>query len=185
MQRFDQVADHAIGTEPLQTRAPGDRVTLPEPRPQRRHPLPPLAPQERANQQRIAATLVTDGGNITDVGQGKTIAINALAERMRSATPEVALAALGLNVGTDMVNRLGFEPPDLAARPHPFKKHCLDPQHHIPSAAAEQVPARRGGEVGGRRTAAPARQGREGAAIRCSGAREGTPRLRTPGEGAS
>ncbi|MBD9725916.1 glycosyltransferase family 4 protein [Streptomyces sp. ID-01-6.2a] len=108
MERFDQVADHARGTTALLPQPPGVRIALPEQTPVRHHPLPPPpGSQERADQQRISEALLTDDGRITDTSQAKTIAIEALASRMRSSTPEIALAAFGLVVGTDMAQHLG------------------------------------------------------------------------------
>ncbi|SCF60610.1 MULTISPECIES: hypothetical protein [unclassified Streptomyces] len=68
---------------------------------------PPLTSQERIEQQRVGEALLTDDGRITNTGQAKTIAIHAVAERMRSSTPELVLSAFGLVVGTDMAHRLG------------------------------------------------------------------------------
>lgn len=73
-----------------------------------RHPPPSLpGSQERIDHQRIGETLLTDDGRVTETGQAKTIAIQALAKRLRSSTPELVLAAFGLIVGTDMAHRLG------------------------------------------------------------------------------
>ncbi|GGO98557.1 hypothetical protein GCM10012280_62970 [Wenjunlia tyrosinilytica] len=108
MDRFGQVAKHATGTDPLLPRPPGKDVTLPDPTPDRHPPLPPPpGSQERIDHQRIAEALLTDDGRITDTSQAKTIAIQAIAERMQSSTPELVLAAFGLVVGTDMGHRLG------------------------------------------------------------------------------
>ncbi|MCQ4043280.1 zeta toxin family protein [Streptantibioticus rubrisoli] len=108
MERFDQAAEHARGTAALLPRPPGFQVALPDPAPERHYPLPPPpGSQERIDQQRIGEALLTDDGRITSTSQAKTIAIQALAERMRSSTPELALAAFGLVVGTDMAHRLG------------------------------------------------------------------------------
>ncbi|MEV6685084.1 NUDIX hydrolase [Streptomyces sp. NPDC051130] len=108
MERFEQVADHATGTVPLLARPPGDHVALPDPTPQRRRLLPPPpGSPERLEQQRIGEAVLTDDGRITDTPQAKTIAIEALAARMQTPTHELALAAFGLTVGTDMAHRLG------------------------------------------------------------------------------
>ncbi|MFG1892211.1 NUDIX domain-containing protein [Micromonospora sp. NPDC049051] len=108
MERFDQVAQHAVGTAPLLPRPPGERITLPDSTPERHYPLaPPPGSQERIDHQQISEALLTDDGRITETGQAKTIAIQAIAERMRSSTPELVLAAFGLVVGTDMGHRLG------------------------------------------------------------------------------
>ncbi|MGN9920314.1 NUDIX domain-containing protein [Micromonospora palomenae] len=108
MERFGQVSEHAVGTAPLLPRPPGGKVTLPDPMPERHYPLaPPPDSQERTRHQQIAEALLTDNGRITDTPQAKTIAIQALADRMRSSTPELVLAAFGLVVGTDMGHRLG------------------------------------------------------------------------------
>ncbi|MET8298159.1 NUDIX domain-containing protein [Streptomyces sp. NPDC005180] len=108
MERFGQVAEHATGSAPLLPRSPSAPVTLPTPAPSRHDPLPPpLGPQERAEYQRIGEQLLTNDGQITDTPQAKTIAIQAIAERMRSSTPELVLASMGLNVGNDMADRLG------------------------------------------------------------------------------
>ncbi|MEU6759781.1 NUDIX domain-containing protein [Streptomyces sp. NPDC046685] len=108
MERFGHVAQHATGTAPLLTRPPGFQVTLPVPDAGRRHDrLPPVGSQERADYQRIGEELLTDDGRIADTPQAKTIAIQALAERMRSTTPELVLAAMGLHVGNDMADHLG------------------------------------------------------------------------------
>ncbi|MFD7094732.1 NUDIX hydrolase [Streptomyces xanthophaeus] len=108
MERFDHVAQHAVGAVPLLTRPPGDHVTLPVPEAVRSHDrLPPQGSPERADHQRTGEALLTDDGRITDTPQAKTIAIRALAERMRSTTPELVLAAMGLHVGNDMADHLG------------------------------------------------------------------------------
>ncbi|MEV8534709.1 NUDIX domain-containing protein [Streptomyces sp. NPDC051211] len=108
MERFGQVAEHATGTAPLLPRPPGEPVTLPDPTPERHYPLPPpLGSEERIEHQRIGEALLTDDGRITDTPQAKTIAIRAVAERMRSSTPELVLAAMGLNIGNDMADHLG------------------------------------------------------------------------------
>ncbi|MFF3244273.1 glycosyltransferase [Streptomyces sp. NPDC002870] len=108
MERFGQVAQHATGTDPLLPRSPGDRVALPDSTPERHYPLPPPpGSQERIDHQRIGEALLTDNGRITDTSQAKTIAIQAIAERMQSSTPELVQSAFGLVVGTDMAHRLG------------------------------------------------------------------------------
>ncbi|MEU4564114.1 hypothetical protein AB0F72_37525 [Actinoplanes sp. NPDC023936] len=58
-------------------------------------------------QQEIGERLLTDDGRITNTPQAKTIAIEALAERMSSPTPALVRAAFGLDVGTDMAHHLG------------------------------------------------------------------------------
>ncbi|MEU2854567.1 hypothetical protein [Streptomyces syringium] len=68
---------------------------------------PPQGSQERIDHQRVGEALLTDDGRITETSQAKTIAIQAVAERMHSSTPELVLAAFGLVVGTDMGHRLG------------------------------------------------------------------------------
>ncbi|WP_395294672.1 NUDIX domain-containing protein [Kitasatospora hibisci] len=108
MERFDQVAEHAVGTAPLLPRPPGEHVALPQTPAEQHHSLAPeLGSPERTDQQRISEALLTDDGRITHTPQAKTIAIQALAERMQSPTPELVLAAFGLGVGTDMGHRLG------------------------------------------------------------------------------
>ncbi|WP_254877118.1 NUDIX domain-containing protein [Verrucosispora sp. NA02020] len=108
MERFGQVAAHAVGTVPLLPLLPGDRIALPASVPRRHAALaPPPGSPERTDQQQISEALLTDDGRITETGQAKTIAIEAIAERMRSSTPELVLAAFGLAVGTDMAHRLG------------------------------------------------------------------------------
>lgn len=108
MERFGQVAAHARGTDPLLPLPAGTRVTLSDPAAERHYPLPPpLGSQERIDHQRIGEALLTDDGRITETPQAKTIAIQALAERLRSPTPELVLASMGLSVGTDMAERLG------------------------------------------------------------------------------
>ncbi|MCX4732728.1 zeta toxin family protein [Streptomyces sp. NBC_01363] len=108
MERFDQVAEHAQGTAALLPRPPGFQVALPAPAPYRHFLLPPRqGSRERAEQQRTSEALLTDDGRITSTSQAKTIAIQAISDRMRSSTPELALAAFGLVVGTDMAHRLG------------------------------------------------------------------------------
>lgn len=74
-----------------------------------RHELLPPAPgsQERADYLRIGEALLTEDGFITHTSQAKTVAIETLAKRMQSSTRELTLSAFGLNVGTDMVQRLG------------------------------------------------------------------------------
>ncbi|MFE7235923.1 hypothetical protein ACFVAF_35980 [Streptomyces sp. NPDC057596] len=68
---------------------------------------PPLGSQERIDHQRAGETLLTDDGRITDTPHAKTVAIQALAARMRSSTPELILASMGLVVGNDMAAHLG------------------------------------------------------------------------------
>lgn len=70
-------------------------------------PLPPLDPEERIGHQRIGEALLTDDGRVTDTPQAKTIAIQALAGRMRSSTHALVLASMGLVVGNDMAAHLG------------------------------------------------------------------------------
>jgi hypothetical protein len=69
--------------------------------------LPLPGTDERRRYKRLGEALLTDHGRITNTPQAKTIAIEALAARMRSSTPELVLAAMGLVVGNDMVGRLG------------------------------------------------------------------------------
>ncbi|MEV2278309.1 glycosyltransferase family 4 protein [Nocardiopsis sp. NPDC049922] len=108
MERFDQVAEHATGTDLLLARAPGHQVTLPNQASEKHHRLPPsLGSQERIDHQRIGEALMSDDDRITDTSQAKTIAIETLAQRMRTPTRELVLAAFGLKVGTDMPQRLG------------------------------------------------------------------------------
>ncbi len=108
MERFGQVSEHAVGTAPLLPRPPGGQVTLPDSAPERHYPLaPPPDSHERIHHQRISEALLTDDGRITETPQAKTIAIQAITERMQSSTPELVLAAFGLVVGTDMGHRLG------------------------------------------------------------------------------
>jgi hypothetical protein len=64
-------------------------------------------PDERRRYQRLGEALLTDDGRIRNTPQAKTVAIEALTRRMRSSTPELVLAAMGLSVGTDMADRLG------------------------------------------------------------------------------
>ncbi|MFF3208407.1 hypothetical protein [Streptomyces sp. NPDC002962] len=70
-------------------------------------PLPPLGSEERIGHQRIGEALLTDDGRVTDTPQAKTIAIQALAGRMRSSTHALVLASMGLVVGNDMAAHLG------------------------------------------------------------------------------
>ncbi|MET8451633.1 zeta toxin family protein [Streptomyces sp. NPDC005209] len=108
MERFEQVAEHAKGAAALLPRPPGFQIALPDPTPYRHDPLPPpLGSGERIEQQRLGESLLTDAGRITGTSQAKTIAIEAVTDRMRTSTPELALAAFGLVVGTDMAHRLG------------------------------------------------------------------------------
>ncbi|MCK9871446.1 hypothetical protein MRI28_17680 [Nocardiopsis dassonvillei] len=88
---------------PPQEREPEQPVPLSEPY------VPPPAQEspERIRQQRIGEALLSDGGRISDTSQAKTIAIEALARRMRSSTGQLVSAAIGLKVGTDMAERLG------------------------------------------------------------------------------
>ncbi|NYH53033.1 hypothetical protein HNR06_002622 [Nocardiopsis arvandica] len=73
-----------------------------------RHVPPPAQDSpEREHQQRIGEALLNDDGRIQNTPQAKTIAIETLARRMRTPTRELALSAVGLNVGTDMIERLG------------------------------------------------------------------------------
>ncbi len=62
---------------------------------------------ERRRYKRLGEALLTDDGRIRNTPQAKTIAIEALARRMSSSTPELVLAGMGLNIGTDMADRLG------------------------------------------------------------------------------
>ncbi|MFJ8627458.1 NUDIX domain-containing protein [Kitasatospora sp. NPDC093550] len=108
MERFDRVAEHAVGTAPLLSRPPGEHVELPQTPTRQHHSLAPEpGSPERTEHQLISDALLTDDGRITHTPQAKTIAIQALAERMRSPTAELVLAAFGLGVGTDMGHRLG------------------------------------------------------------------------------
>ncbi|GAB3950575.1 hypothetical protein GCM10029976_085510 [Kribbella albertanoniae] len=70
-------------------------------------PLPPVGSAERQERQRIGEALLFDDGKVTTTPQAKTVAIEALAARMRSSTPELVLASMGLTVGNDMASRLG------------------------------------------------------------------------------
>jgi len=70
-------------------------------------PLPPVGSAERQERQRVGEALLYDDGRVTTTPQAKTIAIEALAARMRSSTPELVLASMGLTVGNDMAARLG------------------------------------------------------------------------------
>ncbi|MDE3724908.1 zeta toxin family protein [Nocardiopsis sp. N85] len=108
MERFDRVAEHATGTDRLLPRAPGHQVT-PQNQASGEHTRQPplLDSPERIDQQRIAEALLSDDGRISGTSQAKTIAIGVLAQRMRTSTPELVVSAFGLNVGTDMVERLG------------------------------------------------------------------------------
>ncbi|OLT27035.1 hypothetical protein BJF83_19460 [Nocardiopsis sp. CNR-923] len=108
MERFGQVAEHASGTDRLLPRAPGHQLVLPDQASEEHYRLPPsLGSPERIDHQRIGEALLTDDGRTTSTSQAKTIAIETLAQRMRTPTRELALSAIGLNVGTDMVERLG------------------------------------------------------------------------------
>ncbi|HEY9373090.1 hypothetical protein [Streptomyces sp.] len=70
---------------------------------------PPLLPgaEERAAYLLAGEALLSGDGSITSTPQAKTVAIEALAQRMRGSTPELVLAAMGLVVGNDMAARLG------------------------------------------------------------------------------
>ncbi|MBB6121591.1 hypothetical protein [Nocardiopsis algeriensis] len=70
-------------------------------------PPPTQDSPERIRQQHIGEALLSDDGRIRHTSQAKTIAIEALARRMRSSTSQLVSAAIGLNVGTDMSERLG------------------------------------------------------------------------------
>ncbi|MFJ6722228.1 NUDIX hydrolase [Streptomyces sp. NPDC091259] len=108
MERFGQVAEHATGTEPLLAQPPGHHVEMPVPAVEAHHPLPPPpGSQERADHLRVGEALLTDDGRISSTPQAKTIAIRAIAARMRSSTPELVLASMGLNIGNDMADHLG------------------------------------------------------------------------------
>ncbi|MFF8279914.1 hypothetical protein ACF05T_28050 [Streptomyces lateritius] len=63
--------------------------------------------EERASYLLDGEALLSDDGRITSTPQAKTVAIQALAQRMRASTPELVLAAMGLVVGNDMAARLG------------------------------------------------------------------------------
>ncbi|MFH9871558.1 hypothetical protein ACH4NT_36475 [Streptomyces lydicus] len=91
-----------------EVRPPGEHAARSDPSPeQHSSPLPPLGSPVRIEHQQIGEALLTDDGRITETPQAKTIAIQALAERMRSSTPELVLASMGLAVGNDMADRLG------------------------------------------------------------------------------
>ncbi|MFG2884886.1 hypothetical protein ACGFYV_21790 [Streptomyces sp. NPDC048297] len=62
---------------------------------------------QRLDQQALAEALLTDDGRITDTPEAKTVAIEALAQRMRSSTPALVLASMGLVVGNNMASHLG------------------------------------------------------------------------------
>lgn len=79
----------------------------PVPSTERYVPPPVQDSPEREHQQLIGEALLSDDGRISHTPQAKTIAIEALAQRMRTPTAELALAAFGLNVGSDMPQRLG------------------------------------------------------------------------------
>ncbi|WP_265565396.1 hypothetical protein [Streptomyces hygroscopicus] len=68
--------------------------------------LPPVGSTERLGQQLLAEALLTDDGRVTDTPEAKTVAIEALARRMRSSTPALVLASMGLVVGNDMASHL-------------------------------------------------------------------------------
>jgi hypothetical protein len=68
---------------------------------------PPLGSQERVDHQRVGEALLTDDGRVTETPRAKTIAIQAIADRMRASTPELVLASMGLYVGNDMADHLG------------------------------------------------------------------------------
>ncbi|WBQ07308.1 hypothetical protein [Kribbella sp. CA-293567] len=69
--------------------------------------IPPPGSDERLGYERLGKALLTDNGRVIGTPQATTIAVEALAARMRSSTLELALAATGLVVGSDMVGRLG------------------------------------------------------------------------------
>ncbi|MFG1912848.1 hypothetical protein [Kribbella sp. NPDC048928] len=69
--------------------------------------LPPRGSGERRQYERLGGALLSDDGRIVAPPQAKTIAIEALARRMRTPTIELVLAATGLIVGSDMAGRLG------------------------------------------------------------------------------
>jgi hypothetical protein len=66
-----------------------------------------VPPDERRRYRRLGAALLTDDGRVTDARRAEAIAVEALAGRMRSSTPELVLAAMGLVVSSEMVDRLG------------------------------------------------------------------------------
>ncbi|MEU8142153.1 zeta toxin family protein [Nonomuraea sp. NPDC048901] len=108
LQRLWHVAEHARGTGPLLPRAADHAVTLPVTEPVGHYaPPPPPGSPERTHHRQVAEALLTGDGAFTDTSPAKTHTINALAGSMRSSTPELVLAAVGLHVGSDMVNRLG------------------------------------------------------------------------------
>jgi hypothetical protein len=55
----------------------------------------------------MGEALLTHDGDINHADEAKIVALNELADGMRSSTPELVLAALGLRVGTDMGHHLG------------------------------------------------------------------------------
>ncbi|MEV5890692.1 glycosyltransferase [Nonomuraea fuscirosea] len=108
LQRFWHVAKHARGTGQLLSRAPDHEVTLPETEPVERYaPPPPPGSPERTHHRQVAEGLLTGDGRFIDTSDAKAHTIDALADSMRSSTPELVLAAISLHVGSDMVNRLG------------------------------------------------------------------------------
>ncbi|ONI71936.1 hypothetical protein BWI15_17645 [Kribbella sp. ALI-6-A] len=78
--------------------------------------MPPPGSAERAERQQLGEALLTDDGRVTETPQAKTLAIGALAARMRASTPELVLASMGLAVGNDMAGRLGDR--DYVLLPH-------------------------------------------------------------------
>ncbi|MEV4567830.1 zeta toxin family protein [Nonomuraea sp. NPDC049419] len=108
IQRFEQAAEQARGTVNLLPSPAGHPVTLPGQETQAHYPAPPPPDSaEAAHHRRVAEELMTADGTFTDTSEAKTYVIDALAERMRSTTPQLVMAATGLHVGSDMINRLG------------------------------------------------------------------------------
>lgn len=68
-------------------------------------PLP--GARERTEFQLAGEALLSNDGRITAAPQAKTVAIQAMAARMRSSTPELVLASMGLVVGGEMAAHLG------------------------------------------------------------------------------
>ncbi|MEU2027291.1 hypothetical protein ABZ565_35080 [Streptomyces sp. NPDC016469] len=112
---------------------------------------PLIGTAERTEYLRAGEALLSSDGRVTSTPQAKTIAIQELARRIPTSTPELVLAAMGLVVGNDMASRLGdgryVLVPHNAAYPsmgadvlHADELNPVDPRHAPSSAIAMDSP---------------------------------------------
>lgn len=91
--------------------------------------IPPPGSDERGKYERLGKALLTDNDRIIGTPQATTFAVEALAPRLRSSTLELALAATGLVVGSDMAGRLGDGRYVLVAHDERFPSKGADVLH--------------------------------------------------------